>query len=166
MFATADWTKDTKNNGSRELACDRRRFASFRWRFISIATLILVGFVVARQLEPDPAGFGTHRQLGLPECPTRAFAGQSCPTCGMTTSLAFLANGNFARAWQVRPAAVLMAFGAILTAAWSVACAWSGKVIGFENGDAALAWWAGGSFVIALTCWAIRWQQWADASVR
>src|SRR6185312_12826777 len=45
--------------------------------------------VVARGLEPDPRGFGTHTQLGLWPCAFRATTGRSCPTCGMTTSFAW-----------------------------------------------------------------------------
>lgn len=133
---------------------------------VGLAAVIMLGFAGARRLEPDPAGFGTHRQLGLAECSTRARSGRACPTCGMTTGVALMARGELSKAWRTQPAAASIAFMAIVTAIWSAVSAWRGKIIGFASGDTALAWWAGGSFVIALTCWAIRWQQWAEIRLR
>ena len=36
---------------------------------MAVSTLILIAVLaIARWLEPDPKGFGTHMQLGLPAC--------------------------------------------------------------------------------------------------
>lgn len=50
---------------------------------------------LARWLQPDPRGFGTHTQLGLPPCAFHALTGLPCPTCGLTTSFAYMAR------WQI-----------------------------------------------------------------
>ncbi len=39
---------------------------------------------VARWLEPDAKGYGTHQQLGLPPCSSILLFGSKCPACGMT----------------------------------------------------------------------------------
>lgn len=162
MFADAKrlTTTETFETSSRTLA------PALRGSLIAISLLILAGFAIASRLVPDPSGLGTHHQLGLAACPTLARSGQPCPTCGMTTAVAHLADGSMAKAWNTQPAAVFIALSAAGTAIWAAASAWRGQVIGFESGDTALAWWAGGSFVIAMTSWAIRWQQWAEAAAR
>ena len=45
-------------------------------------------------LHPDPGGHGTHRQLGLPQCPSVTFFGRPCPGCGLTTSWTNLLHGH------------------------------------------------------------------------
>jgi Protein of unknown function (DUF2752) len=65
--------------------------------------------VVARGLEPDPRGFGTHTQLGLWPCSFKVTTGRPCPTCGMTTSFAWFARGELARSWGANPAGSLLA---------------------------------------------------------
>ena len=70
--------------------------------------LVLV-FVVAMYLNPDPRGFGTHQQLGLPACQFRQFTGLPCPHCGMTTSFSNFVRGEFVTAWQANPAGVPLA---------------------------------------------------------
>ncbi|MFZ5479485.1 MAG: DUF2752 domain-containing protein [Myxococcota bacterium] len=47
---------------------------------------------IAARLDPDPRGFGTHRQLGLGACPFLALTGFPCPMCGMTTTFALVAD--------------------------------------------------------------------------
>jgi hypothetical protein len=50
---------------------------------------------VALLLTPDANGHGTHKQLGLPACPSVLMFDRPCPGCGMTTSWAALVQGNF-----------------------------------------------------------------------
>jgi len=47
---------------------------------------------VARTLSPDPAGHGTHKQLGLGTCSILSATGVPCPVCGMTTSFSHMAH--------------------------------------------------------------------------
>lgn len=55
----------------------------------AIATAVLV---IARVLTPDPSGFGTHTQLGLPPCFFFQLTSLPCPACGLTTSFAHMAR--------------------------------------------------------------------------
>ncbi len=45
-------------------------------------------------LHADPAGLGTHRQLGLSECSLIRLFDLPCPGCGVTTSATLLAQGH------------------------------------------------------------------------
>lgn len=64
---------------------------------------ILVLLALAWTLEPDPRGFGTHTQLGLPACRTREWLGFHCPACGVTTSLVLTGRGRLVSAWDAQP---------------------------------------------------------------
>lgn len=70
--------------------------------------------VIAARLHPDPAGVGTHHQLGLPPCGLLMVTGIPCMTCGMTTSYAELAHGHLIRSLIAQPAGTVLA---LLTAA-------------------------------------------------
>ena len=80
----------------------------------ALAACALAVLITAAVIQPNPAGTGTHRQLGLPECGWLAITGYPCPTCGMTTS--------FSAAAHVQPLASLKAqpFGAALALATSI----------------------------------------------
>ena len=56
--------------------------------------LILIPFLVAMRLDPNPSGLGTHRQLGLPPCTALVLWDIRCPMCGMTTAWAHLVRGR------------------------------------------------------------------------
>src|SRR5262245_30550053 len=64
--------------------------------------LLLIGFAaglavvlgLARWVTPDERGYGTHEQLGLPPCAFRVVTGLPCPSCGMTTSFAYVVRGQ------------------------------------------------------------------------
>jgi hypothetical protein len=53
---------------------------------------------VARWLTPHPSGMGTHMQLGLPPCGFLYLTKLPCPTCGLTTSFAYMARLQFTSA--------------------------------------------------------------------
>jgi hypothetical protein len=69
---------------------------SERGFLMSLAIGIVSVMTIAMWLTPDPKGFGTHLQLGLPECEFRSATGINCPHCGMTTSFAWFVRGQ----WQ------------------------------------------------------------------
>ena len=41
---------------------------STRWGLVALAVMLAAVYAVAARLEPDPKGYGTHTQLGLPPC--------------------------------------------------------------------------------------------------
>ena len=65
---------------------------------------------------PDPRGYGTHEQLGLPACPSRALFQIPCPGCGATTALALFARGSFGASLLAHPFAFLVALAVSLCA--------------------------------------------------
>jgi len=78
-----------------------------------LSCIALLG--IGSLLEPDPRGFGTHTQLGLPPCAFRMLFGIPCPSCGMTTAFALAVRFDFKRAFLTQPAG-LLAFFAVAAA--------------------------------------------------
>ena len=86
--------------------------------------------VVAAWLSPSEEGHGTHTQLGLPPCGWVVGMGMPCPSCGMTTSFAHAADGDFIGSFRAQPAG---AFLAIISAMIFVISGWvllTGSAIG------------------------------------
>ncbi|MEM7228176.1 MAG: DUF2752 domain-containing protein [Planctomycetota bacterium] len=81
---------------------------------ITVATAAVL--LVAAYLDPDPAGVGTHEQLGLTPCGWMLAADMPCPTCGMTTAFAHAAEGNLLQSLRTQP------LGACLALATAMAC--------------------------------------------
>jgi len=63
-----------------------------RVAWIVLASGAFVVLVLARTVTPDPSGFGTHEQLGLPPCLFHVWTALPCPGCGLTTSFAHLSR--------------------------------------------------------------------------
>jgi hypothetical protein len=74
------------------------------------ALLCLAPLVAAAWVTPDPSGLGTHTQLGLAACGFQRAFGIPCPTCGMTTSWAWFARGNWLASAWIQPMGMLLAF--------------------------------------------------------
>ena len=80
--------------------------------------------VIARMLTPDPSGFGTHTQLGLPPCGFRLLTSLPCPACGLTTSFAHMARGQITSALHANALGVpLFALTALAVPGCLIACA-------------------------------------------
>ena len=120
---------------------------------LAAAILLAVPLVVARTLEPNPAGLGTHQQLGFPPCTVRAIWAIRCPACGMTTSWSHFVRGQLAMSLRANVAGTLLALfactaivvlaraalcGAVPQIGWLVAVAW-GMILMLA---VALAQWA------------------------
>jgi hypothetical protein len=86
-------------------------FRHNRAQWLGSALIIAAVLITARLLTPDPRGFGTHTQLGLPECPFLHMTGWPCPTCGLTTCFALLAHGSWRAGLCCHPVGALL-FGA------------------------------------------------------
>lgn len=81
-----------------------QRFFAF-----SVAACTLAVLITAMKLHPNPAGTGTHHQLGLPPCNFKTIFHLPCPTCGMTTSFAYFVRGNFIASFYVQPMGMILA---------------------------------------------------------
>lgn len=69
--------------------------------------------LVARSLDPDPTGMGTHRQLGLGGCAMLSTTGVPCPMCGMTTTFAHLADLHLVAGTLNQPFGLVLFLGAV-----------------------------------------------------
>lgn len=95
---------------------DRRRLrGQFTW-FVAWVIITVIGAIILR---PDPAGHGTHQQLGLPPCPSVVFFGRPCPGCGLTTSWTSVLHGQITQSIEAHP---LGAFLYLLFTASALAC--------------------------------------------
>lgn len=93
----------------------RNTTSSLARRLVALILVLATGAVlgVAVYLAPDARGHGTHEQLGLPQCNWVAAFDTPCPTCGMTTSFTYAAEGDFLSSIHAQPLGFLLA---ILTA--------------------------------------------------
>jgi Protein of unknown function (DUF2752) len=118
------------------------------------ATMGLWG--IARRLEPDPRGFGTHTQLGMRPCSFLRMTGRLCPTCGMTTSFAWFVRGRIDRSWQANPAGSVVALVSFPLAVWLVLCATANKPVGFRSLSRPLLFLLVVAVVLSIASWLVR----------
>lgn len=133
-----------------------RTGAPTRWAMVALASALAAVFAVARGLEPNPRGYGTHTQLGLPPCPFASVTGHPCPSCGMTTSFAWFARGRFGRSWGVNPAGMVMASACAGLVPWLLAGAALGKTPGFRSLEQPLIGVVVATVAVSLVSWTIR----------
>jgi len=120
------------------------------------ALTLVVVLVVARRLDPDPRGFGTHTQLGLPPCAFMASTGRPCPTCGMTTSFAWFARGNLANSWRANPAGSLLAPVCLALVPWLLAASVRGRPSPFASWELPLVGLAVAVVALTVFFWTLR----------
>jgi hypothetical protein len=77
-----------------------------------IAGMVLGVLGTAAWLRADPAGHGTHTQLGMPQCTWAAAFNVPCPTCGMTTAFSHVAHGEFVAGFWAQPLGSVLALAA------------------------------------------------------
>jgi hypothetical protein len=101
-----------------------------RARIIAAAVLagIMLALGTARALDPDPSGVGTHTQLGFHPCPMVVVTGYPCPTCGMTTSWAYMTRGAWLSAFHAQPAGLALGLAAFGAAGLALSVLVTGKV--------------------------------------
>jgi hypothetical protein len=122
---------------------------------VSAGVLVLT-FVVARRLEPDPRGFGTHTQLGLGPCAFAAITGWRCPTCGMTTAFAWFVRGRFEASWRANPAGSLLAPACLLLIPWLILGAARGRPLGVRSLEQPLIALVVATVALSLVVWTLR----------
>jgi hypothetical protein len=87
---------------------------------LAVAALGLVALAALRWLAtPDPRGYGTHEQLGLPPCMLIEVTRFPCPGCGVTTSVSLAAHGRFTEAFLNQPFGLAVALAIPLFALWA-----------------------------------------------
>ena len=102
-------------------------------------TLILAGLVgltlllLAVWLQPNPSGFGTHQQLGLPPCTFQFWFDIPCPSCGGTTAFAHFVRGQWGSALRANAASGLFAGLCVIGVPWSWASAWRRRYLGVRD---------------------------------
>mgnify|MGYP003739701401 CR=1 FL=1 len=112
--------------------------------------------VLARFLEPDARGYGTHQQFGLPPCTFLTLFGWRCPSCGMTTAWANLVRGRLVTAVEVHLTGTLLALLDLLAAGWLLLVAGRGRWLGWVPNSTAGAWAAGLIGLLMLIEWGLR----------
>jgi len=134
------------------ISLSRKKSRTVRLR--GLAVLIVAGAVVcaAGLLLPNPAGYATHLQMGLPSCGYLARTGYPCPGCGVTTSLAAMARGQLGLAWSAQPFGV-----AVFLAVVAAGLAGLGELLCGRNILGKIPpprwWWLG----LILTAWLGGW---------
>lgn len=105
--------------GQGEFPAGARRRVGGRARLAALAVALacLSALIVAAGLRPSEAGHGTHTQLGLPPCSWAEALGKPCLTCGMTTAVAYAANGELIDSVRAQPFGFVLAVMAA-TAVW------------------------------------------------
>lgn len=135
-------------------ALARNRRSSEHWLLL-VGTLLAAFAVLALGLwiTPDPRGFGTHEQLGMPPCAFLAVTGFPCPGCGVTTSVSLAAHGLFERSFWTQPLGLLLTIAVPLAALFALVQHARGQDLGgVTRSMRPLAW----AFVvggIALASW-------------
>ncbi|MCA9024740.1 MAG: DUF2752 domain-containing protein [Planctomycetaceae bacterium] len=99
-----------------------------RWLLAGWSLFLLAGFALATSVSPDPRGFGTHQQFGLPPCTLRMLAGVPCPSCGATTSFAHFVRGEWPSAIRANGAAFALACVCLVQIPWSWVCIAKGRL--------------------------------------
>jgi hypothetical protein len=113
-------------------------------------------FLVALWLTPNPQGFGTHQQLGLPACQFRKWFGVSCPHCGMTTSFANVVRGDLKAALYANPMGIPLSITWACCIPWCLFTAVTGRWIGTRD---PFRWIVLGTIlylILAFVLWAVR----------
>ena len=123
---------------------------------LGLAVVGLSGLVLlatARNLEPDPRGFGTHEQLGLTPCSFYQWSGRVCPSCGGTTAWAYVMHGDVAHAMSANLAGALSCLGMVIAMPWLLLSACLGRWIGWRPAAWDVLLIGSGLFAMALLDW-------------
>jgi len=131
---------------------------SVRDRVISIGVAVglLVPLGLAVRLQPARKGIGTHQQLGLPQCTFRVVFHRPCPSCGMTTSWAYLVRGQLPSAVRANVGGTLLGIVAIAAVPWLLTSAIRGRWFGWVPNCTVPAWTAVAVALVILIDWSIR----------
>ncbi len=85
---------------------------------VALGAVGIALLLMARNLEPDPRGFGTHEQLGLTPCYFQESTGHVCPTCGCTTAWAHALRAEFSQAVRTNLGGTLLCVAVVIGSPW------------------------------------------------
>jgi hypothetical protein len=126
------------------MATRQRRLTLWVRGGLVVVTVGLIAlFVVAWWLEPygfdgRPMVMGTHQQLGLPPCSFYRWTHLPCPSCGMTTSFAFLVRGDIGNSLRANAVGTVFALWILLMIPWNLLCAVRGRLLWIRSLERAL----------------------------
>lgn len=120
---------------------------------MALGVAALIGLVIARSVEPDPRGFGTHEQLGFSPCFFQRWTGYPCPTCGATTAWSHALRGNVGRALMANSGGVISCLAALVGAPWLLLSAVLGRWLIFRPSLRLLLTLAGVWLLVVLCDW-------------
>ena len=106
-------------------------------------------------LTPDPRGFGTHQQLGLPPCGFQSMFGIPCPTCSCTTAVSHFSHGQLIASFITQPFGFYVALVAFVTSILTFLGLITGRWYGPSMFTLAWYWktWFFSSVGILLVAW-------------
>jgi hypothetical protein len=125
-----------------------------------LALCCLAPLVVAAGLTPDPAGAGTHTQLGIQACGWAVSFGVPCPTCGMTTAFAHVAHLDLLAGLKAQPLGFLLAVGSAAGFWVALHVAATGSLIGRTCGRMLSPRNLWVLAAVAAGSWAYKWLTW------
>lgn len=121
-----------------------------------LSLALIAGFCLGAWLQPDPRGFGTHRQLGLPPCSVRLLFGIPCPSCGMTTSIAYLMRGQLMESFRANPAGLALGIACAALVPWCWLSLFYARLCWLQRPGAAACALLGSLSIIAVVQWLFR----------
>jgi hypothetical protein len=131
-----------------------------RGTLVVIALGLVTVFGIARWLDPydekgRPRRMETHLQLGLPPCTFRILTGVPCPSCGMTTSFAFLMRGDLRNSLRANAVGTLLAAACLAFIPWSLICVLGKRFYVIASVERTLLWGVLILVVLLLLRWLI-----------
>lgn len=106
---------------------DQRARRRRHWEMLVVAVLVVVGAFVLRVRPDQRAEVRFLPDLPLPEtCMSRSLFGVSCPGCGLTRSVVYLARGDLEKSWSMHRLGWLMAAAVIAQFPYRIYCLTAG----------------------------------------
>lgn len=134
-----------------------RPLKPFHRVLLSLISLGVLGVLMAAAcLTPDPKGFGTHQQFGLPPCSFRVMFGIPCPSCGGTTSFAHFVRGEWPAAIRANAAGFCGALLSAVYVPWGLWSSLRGRLWGIHQPLLLLFWILVALTLLALAQWGLR----------
>ncbi|WP_437226351.1 DUF2752 domain-containing protein [Planctomicrobium sp. SH661] len=121
-----------------------------------ISLMVLGGFLACLLVTPDPRGFGSHQQLGLPPCLFKILFGLPCPGCGGTTSFAHFVRGQWISSLRANAAGFAAALIGLMFVFWGLLSSLQGRLIRVHSPLPLLSWILTFLSVITLVQWIAR----------